>query len=89
MVTVTQPIVRQRRQRFEAVACQVSHETLCFDGLRLRQVLLNLLSNAVKFTPEGGSIRLEVEETPSPCEGCAHLIDPTVLFPHKGGKEVL
>lgn len=74
MVTVTQPIVRQRRQRFEAVACQVSHETLCFDGLRLRQVLLNLLSNAVKFTPEGGSIRLEVEETPSPCEGCAHLI---------------
>ncbi|NJN92636.1 MAG: response regulator [Anaerolineales bacterium] len=30
------------------------------DGLRLKQILVNLLSNAVKFTPEGGSIGLEV-----------------------------
>ncbi|QIR41086.1 PAS domain S-box protein [Tolypothrix sp. PCC 7910] len=30
------------------------------DDRRLRQVLINLLSNAIKFTPEGGSIRLEV-----------------------------
>jgi signal transduction histidine kinase len=31
------------------------------DGQRLRQVLLNLLSNAVKFTPNGGSIGLDVQ----------------------------
>ncbi|WP_100897895.1 response regulator [Nostoc flagelliforme] len=30
------------------------------DDRRLRQVLINLLSNAVKFTPEGGSVTLEV-----------------------------
>ena len=30
------------------------------DPLRLRQLLVNLLSNAVKFTPEGGSIGLQV-----------------------------
>ncbi len=30
------------------------------DELRMRQALINLLSNAVKFTPEGGSITLEV-----------------------------
>jgi PAS domain S-box-containing protein len=30
------------------------------DDLRFRQVLINLLSNAVKFTPEGGSIVLDV-----------------------------
>ncbi|MDZ7960971.1 MAG: PAS domain S-box protein [Aulosira sp. DedQUE10] len=30
------------------------------DDRRLRQVLINLLSNAIKFTPEGGSVRLEV-----------------------------
>ncbi|MBE9085056.1 PAS domain S-box protein, partial [Tolypothrix sp. LEGE 11397] len=30
------------------------------DDRRLRQVLINLLSNAIKFTPEGGSVRLEI-----------------------------
>jgi signal transduction histidine kinase len=30
------------------------------DERRLKQILVNLLSNAVKFTPESGSIRLEV-----------------------------
>lgn len=32
------------------------------DERRLRQILLNLLSNAVKFTPEHGTIGLEVSE---------------------------
>jgi signal transduction histidine kinase/ActR/RegA family two-component response regulator len=30
------------------------------DARRMKQILVNLLSNAVKFTPEGGSIGLEV-----------------------------
>lgn len=35
------------------------------DNARLSQVLWNLLSNAVKFTPEGGSIWLDIQ-SPSP-----------------------
>lgn len=31
------------------------------DERRMRQVLINLLSNAVKFTPEGGSVCLDVQ----------------------------
>lgn len=33
---------------------------LVADGQRMKQILANLLSNAVKFTPDGGSVGLEV-----------------------------
>ena len=39
--------------------------SLMVDERRIRQVLINLLSNAVKFTPEGGSISLEVNLEPA------------------------
>ena len=40
----------------------ITQEHVIGDQLRLNQVLMNLLSNAVKFTPEGGSIKLDVEQ---------------------------
>ena len=33
------------------------------DNMKLRQVLINILGNAVKFTPEGGTVKLDVKRT--------------------------
>jgi PAS domain S-box-containing protein len=41
-----------------------SISVLTADERRMKQILVNLLSNAVKFTPDGGSIGLEVKGDP-------------------------
>ncbi len=37
------------------------HDYYIGDDMKLRQVMINILGNAVKFTPEGGSVSLNVE----------------------------
>ena len=55
------------------------------DPERLRQILLNLLSNAAKFTPSGGGITIEVDDS-SPHNGseprlCVHVRDTGIGIP--------
>ena len=53
----------QKRHRFKLhLDSSVSHITA--DASALRQMLVNLLSNATKFTPEGGTITLEITASP-------------------------
>jgi signal transduction histidine kinase/CheY-like chemotaxis protein len=41
-----------------------SPEFMITDKVRLKQVLINLLNNAIKFTPENGTVSLEVKYDP-------------------------
>jgi PAS domain S-box-containing protein len=55
------PLIELRRHRLDVV---MPDRSLSVEGdlTRLTQVVVNLLNNAAKYTPEGGRIRLTVEE---------------------------
>ncbi len=56
------------------------------DERRIRQVLINLLSNAVKFTPEEGSVRLEVRLEPDRLVLC--VIDTGIGISREDAKKL-
>lgn len=61
--SIIQAQTKKHGQTFEVHVDEIKHKDLICDGIRLRQILLNLLSNAVKYTPDGGTIRLNIAET--------------------------
>lgn len=66
IVTIVQPQVKEKQQRFDVFIYDIISENVLCDGVRLNQILLNLLSNAIKYTPEGGAIEVALYEKESP-----------------------
>ncbi|MCI8374327.1 MAG: response regulator [Lachnospiraceae bacterium] len=66
IVTILQPQLHLKHQKFDVFIRDISAEDICCDSVRLTQILLNILGNSVKFTPEGGSIQLSLYEEASP-----------------------
>jgi len=60
------------RLRLEASHCQLVAQlppqglTVQADSDKVERVLLNLLTNAIKFSPEGGTVTVEVQWTEAP-----------------------
>ena len=62
-VSFVQVSMDEKRQRFSMKTGGDVPSIVSGDEQRLKQVIINLLSNAVKFTPEEGTIRVDVSLT--------------------------
>jgi CheY-like chemotaxis protein/anti-sigma regulatory factor (Ser/Thr protein kinase) len=65
ILNIVRPTVKAKGQQLAIHAHGIRQEYLFADQLRLNQIYINLLSNAVKYTPEGGSIALDLYQYPS------------------------
>lgn len=63
---IVRPQIKTKNQNFDIFISNILSEEVYCDSVRLNQVLLNLLSNAMKFTPECGSIHVDMYQEPSP-----------------------
>ena len=54
--------VEEKRQTFDLRFSEALPQYLVGDELRFTQIIINLLGNAIKFTPEMGSISMDVRE---------------------------
>ena len=43
---------------------QVEHKHIMCDATKIKEIVSNLISNAIKYTPEGGTVQLNVRELP-------------------------
>ena len=86
LLPMLQPQILEKRQDFHIYTRNIPYENVLSDTVRLTQILLNLLGNAIKFTPEEGSIQLQIYQEPSP-RGDAYIRTHLVVEDNGVGME--
>ena len=66
--TIMEAPIQEKHLTFTR-SVNVTHEDIICDQLKINEIFLNIFSNAVKYTPDEGSIHVEVEELPAEREG--------------------
>ena len=65
LLTMIRPNTQAKNHKLELNIAKVEHEDVVGDAMRLQQVFMNILGNAVKYTPQGGTLELEIKEKES------------------------
>ncbi len=58
------PLIKEKKQSF-TIEIDSDFPDVYADDRSLKQILINLISNSIKFTPEGGTIKVSAEYSPS------------------------
>lgn len=70
--SVIENSLEERKIKFTRTV-NIEHNNIMTDSTKLRAIFLNILSNSIKYTPEGGSISMDLQEIPSQKEHYAML----------------
>lgn len=65
---VFEPAVEKKRLKYNCTL-DVEHRFIICDVTKMREIVLNIISNSVKYTPEGGSVTVQIKEIPWEKEG--------------------
>ena len=65
---VFEPAVEKKRLKYNCTL-DVEHRFIICDVAKVREIVLNIISNSVKYTPEGGSVTVQIREIPWEKEG--------------------